>query len=259
MDSQYFDNDEVYSVVPRDDDQEYSNISSEYQSSVPAPTIGADDERPDLTVKACKNMSVVFIHDLSGSMEPNIGTMVTGTNEFIQDLQGRYAQPCNFTARFLLITFAGDRITVGNWCDVMDVVPYTRANFKCDGSTPLWDACNIGLDKILTDCSGQFAAIYAFTDGDDNNSKNATRDSIRKKIATLDPNIQTMLFIGSDPMSSSANAEYIGLDRQHSLNPSSDSTPSAMRACTNTIARCVTGETQTPEFSQGDILMSEGS
>jgi hypothetical protein len=67
-----------------------------------------------------------------------------------------------------------------------------------------------------------------------------------------------MLFIGSDPLSSAANADAIGVTRTKSLNPSSDNTPSAMRACTNTIARCVTGETQTPEFNDNDIAMSEG-
>jgi hypothetical protein len=99
--------------------------------------------------------------------------------------------------------------------------------------------------------------MYAFTDGDDNNSKKATRETIRAKVDSLDPAKHTMLFIGSDPMSR-RNADEIGLDRHRSLNPTSEDTPSAMRACTNTIARCVTGETQTPEFNDSDIMMSEG-
>ena len=100
--------------------------------------------------------------------------------------------------------------------------------------------------------------MYVFTDGDDNNSKMTHRNAVRDLVSRLNPAIHTMLFIGSDPLSSAANADAIGATRTKSLNPSSDNTPSAMRACTNAIARCVTGETQTPEFNDDDIMMSEG-
>ena len=252
MDSQYeYDDDTVYSVVPGYD--EYRSVATE-----PEPQSVVQCDRPDTSVKACKDIRVVFLHDLSGSMEDNIHMMVTGTNEFIQDLKARYEQPCDYKAEFLLITFAGDRINVGEWRNVNELEPYTRANFPCNGSTPLWDACDVALEKVLTECKGTVAAIYTFTDGDDNNSKLATRNTIRTKIAALDPTVHSMLFIGSDPMSASENAHQIGLDRVHSLNHDTHSTPYALRACTNTIARCVTGETQTPEFSQNDIIMSEG-
>jgi len=253
MSSQFeyeYDDDTVYSVVPGGDDY---RIEPE-----PEPQSVVQCDRPDTSVKACKDIRVVFLHDLSGSMEDNIHMMVTGTNEFIQDLKARYEQPCDYKAEFLLITFAGDRINVGEWRNVNELEPYTRANFPCNGSTPLWDACDVALEKVLTVCKGTVAAIYTFTDGDDNNSKLATRNTIRTKIAALDPTVHSMLFIGSDPMSASENAQEIGLDRVHSLNHDTHSTPYALRACTNTIARCVTGETQTPEFSQNDIIMSEG-
>ena len=262
-DSQFYDDDTVYSVHPGSGD-----YSGEFQpepiSSTPvnpvspasAPT-PIEDDRPDTSVKACKNVRVVFVHDLSGSMEQHIRTVSTGTNEFIQDLQMRYEEPCEYNAQFLLITFSGDNITVGEWRNIVGHPLYTPGSFKCHGSTPLWDACDIGLDKIIRDCQDVTACMYTFTDGDDNNSKRATRETIRTKVASLDLAKHTMLFIGSDPMSR-RNADDIGLDRQRSLNPTSDDTPTAIRACTNTIARCVTGETQTPEFNDNDIIMSEG-
>ena len=218
----------------------------------------SEDSRPDASVKACKNIRVIFAHDLSGSMEGNRKQIADGTNEFVQDLQSRYAHPCEFDAKFCLITFAGDRVVVGEWIDIHAVGVFSIGSFVCSGSTPLWDACSVGIDKLTRDCEGNTAAFYLFTDGDDNNSKYATRDSIRDKISKLDSQVHTMLFIGSDPLSSADNADAIGVSRTNSLNPSSDNTPSAMRACTNTIARCVTGETQTPEFSESDIVMSEG-
>ena len=216
------------------------------------------EERPDQSVKACKDICVIFAHDLSGSMDRSRKMIADGTNEFLQDLQARYAMPCDFQARFCLITFAGDRIEVGEWTNVHAVPMFNVNSFACSGSTPLWDACGVGLEKLGRDCEGCTAALYVFTDGDDNNSKIVSRSDVRDQVSKLNPAIHTMLFIGSDPMSSAGNADAIGATRTKSLNPSSDNTPSAMRACTNAIARCVTGETQTPEFNDGDIMMSEG-
>ena len=223
----------------------------------PAPPAVAED-RPADSVKACKNIRVLFAHDLSGSMNANRKMIADGTNEFVQDLQKRYAPPCEFAATFCLITFSGDTIAIGEWTDIHSMPVFCPDSFVCDGTTPLWDASAIGLDKMEHECEDSVAALYVFTDGEDNNSRNANRISIRDRIAKLNPAKHTMLFIGSDPLSSAANAAAIGATRTKSLNPSSDNTPSAMRACTNAIARCVTGETQTPEFNDNDIIMSEG-
>lgn len=260
-DSQLYDDDTVYSRHPGSGSDNYVNDDcpsahpGNYQPTLANPAF--EENRPDASVKACKNIRVVFVHDLSGSMEPSVRTVVTGTNEFIQDLQMRYSAPCDYTAEFLLITFAGDNITVGGWRNIVGHELYTTRSFNCHGTTPLWDTCDIGLDKLISECQGVTACMYVFTDGEDNNSKKATRETIRAKVNSLDPAKHTMLFIGSDPMSR-RNADDIGLDRVRSLNPTSEDTPSAMRACTNTIARCVTGETQTPEFNDSDIMMSEG-
>ena len=218
----------------------------------------APENRPADSVKACKNIQVIFAHDLSGSMDSSRKMIADGTNEFVQDLQMRYAPPCEFNARFCLITFSGDTIAVGEWTDIHSMPVFRADSFVCNGTTPLWDASAIGLDKMESECEGSVAALYVFTDGEDNNSKKAKRGAIHDRVAKLNPSMHTMLFIGSDPLSSAANAAAIGVSRTKSLNPSSDNTPSAMRACRNAVARCVTGETQTPEFNNDDIIMSEG-
>jgi len=238
--------------------QEQVQVDEPQPQPQPQPDIEENSSRPDQSVKACKDIRVIFAHDLSGSMDGCRKMIADGTNEFLQDLQLRYAPPCEFKAGFCLITFAGETITVGDWIDVHDVPVFNADSFACHGTTPLWDACEIGIDKIRRECEGCTAALYVFTDGDDNNSKKAVRKTIRESVSTLNPALHTMLFIGSDPFSSAANADAIGVTRTKSLNPSSDNTPSAMRACTNAIARCVTGETQTPEFNDSDIIMSEG-
>ena len=226
--------------------------------NIPASDDIPASDRPDVSVKACKDIRVIFAHDLSGSMNGSRKMIADGTNEFIQDLTARYAAPCKFEAKFCLITFSGDTVNIGEWTDIHNVPVFSADSFVCAGTTPLWDACATGLDKMERECEGCTAALYCFTDGDDNNSKRGTRKNIRERISTLNTALHTMLFIGSDPLSSAANADAIGVVRTKSLNPSSDNTPSAMRACTNAIARCVTGETQTPEFNEVDIVMSEG-
>ena len=245
-----------YCPLANNEDQEAATPRA-VSDDIPASEADVSD-RPDTNVKACKNIRVIFAHDLSGSMDGSRKMIADGTNEFIQDLIARYAAPCEFDAKFCLITFSGESVTVGEWIDIHSVPVFDINSFVCSGTTPLWDACVIGLDKMERECEGCTTALYCFTDGDDNNSRTGTRKNIRTRISSLNSALHTMLFIGSDPLSSAANADAIGVVRTKSLNPSSDSTPSAMRACTNAIARCVTGETQTPEFNDNDIAMSEG-
>jgi Mg-chelatase subunit ChlD len=252
--------------VGSDDDAEmmtpvlgtFAIASNDFNGAGMTPAPAVVEDRPADSVKACKNICVIFAHDLSGSMDGSRKLIADGTNEFVQDLQKRYAQPCEFNAMFCLITFSGETITVGEWTDIHSMPVFRPDSFVCNGTTPLWDASAIGIDKMERECQECTAALYVFTDGEDNNSRNANRNTIRDRIAKMNPAKHTMLFIGSDPLSSAANAAAIGVARTKSLNPSSDNTPSAMRACTNTIARCVTGETQTPEFNDSDIIMSEG-
>ena len=286
--SHHFDDDNVYSVVPSQEGDAYgNNLVPENNSIVPnvqnqhqqqqvqhneegnnpvnhnnsehsEPDPEVESERPDPNKKATKDIRVIIVQDLSGSMEPSRTKLATGVNEFVGELKSRYEAPCDFAAQICLITFAGDNIDVGKWMDIHSVPVYTRDSFRCNGTTPLWRTCKIALDKVKEECGHCTTAVYAFTDGQDNNSNGVTSKDVRKMIEELDQTKHTMLFIGSD-INSSTDAESAGITRHRSLNPTEEDTPFAMRACTNTIARCVTGETQTPEFNEDDILSSEGS
>ena len=293
-DSQHFDDDNVYSVVPSQEGDAYgNNLVPENNSIVPNvqnqqqqqhqeqvqqvqhneegnnpvnhnnsehsnPEPEVESERPDPNKKATKDIRVIIVQDLSGSMESSRTKLATGVNEFVGELKSRYEAPCDFAAQICLITFAGDNIDIGKWMDIHSVPVYTRDSFRCNGTTPLWRTCKIALDKVKEECGHCTTAVYAFTDGQDNNSNGVTSKDVRKMIEELDQTKHTMLFIGSD-INSSTDAESAGITRHRSLNPTEEDTPFAMRACTNTIARCVTGETQTPEFNDDDIASSEGS
>jgi Mg-chelatase subunit ChlD len=254
QDSQNYDDDIVYSVVVPDQFEQGNHPEPEPAAAATA----AATDRPDQSKKATKNIKVIIVQDLSGSMDGSRSKLATGVNEFASELKMRYEAPCDFTAQICLVTFAGDNIDVGQWMDIHSVPVYTRDSFRCNGTTPLWKSCKIALDKVTEECRDCTAAIYVFTDGEDNNSNGLTSKDIRDMIEKLDATKHTLLFIGSDD-NSGRDAQSAGLTRHRSLNPTEQDTPFAMRACTNTIARCVTGETQTPEFNDDDIMTSEGS
>ena len=68
--------------------------------------------------------------------------------------------------------------------------------------------------------------------------------------------MHSVLFIGSDP-SARRNAADMGLDRVHSIHHDSSNTPVAYEVCRRALGRCVSGDTQSTEFTQDDIVLSE--
>jgi hypothetical protein len=68
--------------------------------------------------------------------------------------------------------------------------------------------------------------------------------------------MHSILFIGSDP-SAKRNAAGMGLDRVHSIQHDSHDTPVAYEVCRRALGRCVSGDTQSTEFNNDDIQLSE--
>lgn len=208
---------------------------------------------------AVKDMNVIFVQDVSGSMDIQRISVANGINEIIGDLQGRYKTPCEYKATIKIIQFSShDRITVGTAVPVQEVPRMSADSLKCDGMTALWDAAAIAIDHMNTDCAGVPVTTYIFTDGDNNDSKKHTKQDVQEMIATNKKNnpMHSVLFIGSDP-STKRNAHDIGLDRVHSIHHDANSTPVAYEVCRRALGRCVSGDTQSTEFNNDDIIMSE--
>jgi hypothetical protein len=109
-----------------------------------------------------------------------------------------------------------------------------------------------------TSSAGVPATTYIFTDGDNNDSRNYTQSSVNEMIADNKKRnpMHSILFIGSDP-SAKRNAAGMGLDRMHSIQHNSHDTPVAYEVCRRALARCVSGDTQSTEFNDDDIQLSE--
>ena len=208
---------------------------------------------------AVKDMNVIFVQDVSGSMQDERRSVANGINEIVGDLQTRYNAPCEYSATVRVITFSShDNIIMGSTVPVQDVQVMRETDLKCNGMTALWDTVAIAIDCMNAESAGVPATTYIFTDGDDNDSRKFGKSRINEMIADNKKRnpMHSILFIGSDP-SAKRNAEGMGLDRMHSIQHGSDNTPVAYEVCRRALGRCVSGDTQSTEFNHDDIVLSE--
>ena len=208
---------------------------------------------------AVKDMNVIFVQDVSGSMQDERRSVANGINEIVGDVKKRYKAPCEHKATVCIIQFSShDCIRVGTTMPVHDVPVMCETDLVCDGMTALWDTVAVAIDRMNAESAGVPATTYIFSDGDNNDSRRYTRLSINEMIADNKKRnpMHSILFIGSDP-SAKRNAEGMGLDRMHSIQHDSDNTPVAYEVCRRALGRCVSGDTQSTEFNYDDIVMSE--
>jgi hypothetical protein len=210
-------------------------------------------------VLAVKDMHVTIVQDVSGSMEDQRRSVVTGMNEIIGEMKSRYKSPCPHNASFRVIKFSSrNRIHVGDAISVHDVQPMRIDDLVCDGMTAFWDAVGVAIKLMNEESAGVPATTYIFSDGDNNDSTQYTQPTINEMIAENKKKnpMHSILFIGSDP-STKRNASGMGLDRIHSIQHDSENTPVAYHVCSRALGRCISGDTQSTEFNDDDILLSE--
>lgn len=208
---------------------------------------------------AVKDMDVILVQDVSGSMVDQRTRVVKGINEIISDLKKRYREPCPYRAHVRIIKFSSnDMIRVGERFPVHDVPLMNQNDLICDGMTALWDATAITIDLMNKNGAEIPVTTYVFSDGDNNDSVKHTQSEVNEMIAENKRQfpMHSILFIGSDP-STKRNAAGMGLGRMHSIQHDSNDTPVAYEVCRRALARCVSGDTQSTEFNEDDIVMSE--
>ena len=237
-------------------------------ADIPAELLKKDPEVQDPEVQdpesvlpslAVKDMNVLVVQDVSGSMEGQRHSVVTGINEIIGDLQKRYREPCEHKATICIMQFSShDRIQMGTVIPVNEAKPISMRDLVCDGMTAMWDAAAIAIEHMNTHSEGVPATTYIFTDGDNNDSRLHKQQSVNEMIADNKKRnpMHSVLFIGSDP-TTMRNAHDIGLDRVHSIQHDSNNTPVAYEVCRRALGRCVSGDTQSTEFNNDDIVLSE--
>jgi len=239
-------------------------VAAQQPNAAPAEIEGqevqeAQDQEPELPPLAMKDMHVLIVQDVSGSMESQRHSVATGINEIFGDLKKRYREPCEHKATVCVMQFSShDHIKVGDVIPIGEVKPISTRDLVCDGMTAMWDAAAIAIEHMNTRSAGLPSTTYIFTDGDNNDSKIHTQSSVNEMIADNKKRnpMHSVLFIGSDP-TTMRNARDIGLDRVHSIQHDSENTPVAYEVCRRALGRCVSGDTQSTEFNADDIVMSE--
>ena len=230
---------------------EFSNLKTQTQHH--------EIQTPQLPALAVKDMNVLIVQDVSGSMDSQRYSVATGINEIIGDLQKRYREPCEHKATVCIMQFSSyDHIQEDSVIPVTEAKPISPKDLVCDGMTAMWDAAAVAIEHMNAHSAGVPATTYIFTDGDNNDSRIHTQSSVNEMIADNKKKnpMHSVLFIGSDP-TTMRNAQNIGLDRVHSIRHDSDNTPVAYEVCRRALGRCVSGDTQSTEFNEDDIVLSE--
>ena len=218
-----------------------------------------DQDQDQMPPLAVKDMDVILVQDVSGSMVDQCGPVIKGINEIICDLKKRYRELCQYRAHVRIIKFSSnDMIRVGERIPVHDVPLMNKHDLICGGMTALWDATAIAIDLMNQSGAEVPVTAYVFSDGDNNDSIKQTQNGVNEMIADNKKRnpMHSILFIGSDP-STKRNAAGMGLDRVHSIQHDSQHTPVAYEVCCRALGRCVSGGTQSTEFNEDDIVMSE--
>jgi len=122
-----------------------------------------------------------FVLDKSGSMSSQREAATTGFNHFVQQIRG-YGKP----ARLTLTLFDTEFKIVHDNADLVSVPDMGYESYTPDGCTALYDAVGhsvASMDKELRRYLKARAIIVILTDGQENSSREFSRDAIKGLIA----------------------------------------------------------------------------
>ncbi len=124
-------------------------------------SVDDNGKRQTLTVFSndIQPITLVMLLDRSGSMKPNLGLEEQAAEAFVEAmLPDDKARVGSFASRIQIdpVDFTSDREAL---------IKILRTELQNDGPTPLWNAVNIGIDKLLLEKGRR--VILVFTDGVD--------------------------------------------------------------------------------------------
>ena len=173
------------------------------------------------TADATGNTTIVMVLDRSGSMSSCREATITAVNKYLKDSK---ADATLTTADFELVIFDTQSIDTIRDGKIADATELTAADFEPRSGTPLLDAIGRGIGKIdakLAASNGEKAILVVVTDGEENESRKHTYESIEALIADRQEKGWLILFLGAGLASAqqgtrmgirSANVANIGLD-----------------------------------------------
>ncbi len=178
---------------------------------------------------------VVLVLDRTGSMESSRDQIISGFNEYIEGLKN--TEGAEFLLTLLLFDKYGDEHLAIDIpykaAPLDDVKPLTRETYVPRGLTPLYDAIGHGM-QVVEQGSGYDKVIFVImTDGEENSSKEFTRDKIFTLIdAKKGLGNWTFAFLGADQDAYAASAA-IGIGAGNTMSYDSANTKATFGGLTN--------------------------
>lgn len=143
------------------------------------------------TVTKNKEVNIVFVLDRSGSMAVCLDGTISGFNEYITKLKND-----KFKYVFSLVTFdTVSRDVMYSQVPIEKVEKLTDKTFIPRGGTPLLDT----IGKTINDnCASKDLLFIIMTDGEENASKEFTKENIKALIAGREKQGWTFVYLGAN-------------------------------------------------------------
>jgi len=147
--------------------------------------------------KTQKKFTNLIIIDASGSMTSKASEVIGGLKSLFQDIRNDAQKNPDVLSRTLVVEFssAGDFRVIVDSTDPLDLKDSVAESYKTRGMTALFDAIGKSFNMILENQDGVFVNIL--TDGEENDSKEFTSESVKKIIEEAKNKKWALTFMGT--------------------------------------------------------------
>jgi len=188
---------------------------------------------------------VSFVLDETGSMAGVAAQTISGFNEYIETLK---KDSSSAAAVFTLTQFNSEHTAVVySNVPLSEVKPLSRETYQPNGLTPLYDAIGATIRALDTQIgkTKATALVVIQTDGEENHSKEYTRQSIFSLIDEKKNLGWTFVFLGAD-QDAWLTSQALGIARGNTVSYDSKMTDITFRAvATATVSYARSGGSQT--------------
>lgn len=163
---------------------------------------------------------ITLILDRTGSMESIRDDTIGGFNAFLTEQQ---RQPGTVTLTLVQFDSQNSYEVLYNFTPIAAVVPLTRESYVPRASTPLLDAMGRGINELGAVLAGmaedrrpQQIVFVVVTDGQENSSREFTKDQVSQMIRDRQQEDWQFVFLSAD-LDAVTDAETSGIAASHAM------------------------------------------
>lgn len=194
-------------------------------------------------------LCIDLLIDASGSMFPRRNIVISGLNEFIQEQKKNLQEG---TKCLVSLYFFNTEIkTVFEEQDISTVENIDNNDYNPNGCTALYDAfgdCLLKIKNYPNHLQKPKRILLVMTDGLENSSIRITSTSLNNLIEETKKDVK-IIYMGSN-QDAITNGQFLGADRNASLQYRDELLGEALRSTTQAIGRVVSGQSDTVIYTQ---------